>query len=50
MLVRIFANITAISDPGDRVLVIIGVGHLYILRDLLQASDDFEWVDPLEYL
>ncbi len=31
---RIFTNIIEITEPGDRLLLIIGAGHLKILRDL----------------
>lgn len=47
---RIFANINRISEPGkDRVLVIIGAGHLKLLKDFATDSPQFknEDVAPL---
>ena len=47
---RIFANIEDVADPGDRILVIFGAGHLPYLRPLIKASPQMEFVDPLDYL
>ena len=47
---RIFANIEEIADPGDRLLVIFGAGHLPFLRPLIEASPQMTLVDPLQYL
>jgi len=47
---RIFANIDRISDPGDRVLVVFGQGHVPILRDLVVTAEDMCLVDPVDYL
>lgn len=47
---RIFANIEDVAEPGDRVLVIFGAGHLPYLRPLIKASPQMEFVAPLEYL
>ncbi len=47
---RIFANINRISEPGkDRVLVIIGAGHLKLLKEFATDSPQFnnEDVEPL---
>lgn len=47
----IFANIArSIDSPDDRVVVIMGQGHAYLLRDLVRLSPDMEWVDPETYL
>ena len=48
--VRIFGNIAALVEPGDRVLVIYGAGHAPILRELVGAALDMELVDPSAYL
>ena len=48
--IRIFANLVRVSEPGDRVFVIYGMGHIPILKDLVQSSPDFCTVDPLPYL
>ncbi len=47
---RIFANLSRISEPGDRIFIIYGQGHIKILRDLVVESPDFCLVDPLPYL
>lgn len=48
---RIFANILELIDsPDDRVLVIIGAGHLPILRHAAQASPEVELVEPRSYI
>jgi hypothetical protein len=47
---RIFANINRIAEPGDRILIIYGQGHIPILRELVGASPRFCRVDPLPYL
>ncbi len=33
---RIFTNVIEITEPGDRLLLIIGAGHLKILRELAE--------------
>lgn len=48
--VRIFSNIQRITQPGDKILVIFGNGHMHILKDLFNASRAFEVVDLTEYL
>ncbi len=48
---RIFANLLrAIESPEDRLLVIIGAGHVPILRHAVQASPQVELVEVGEYL
>ena len=43
---RIFRNIQRITQgPEDRILVIIGNGHAAILRQLFQASPEYEFVE-----
>ena len=43
---RIFRNIQRITKgPEDRILVIIGNGHAAILRQLFQASPEYEFVE-----
>ncbi len=48
--VRIFANLTAIAEPGDRILVLFDAGHSYMLRDLIRTAPNLELVDSAEYL
>lgn len=47
---RIYANICAIAEPSDRILVVIGHGHVKVLGDLLRESERFTLLDPLRYL
>ncbi|MDX1463555.1 MAG: DUF5694 domain-containing protein [Marinirhabdus sp.] len=43
---RIFRNIIGITEnPEDRIMVIIGNGHAAILRDLFEASPEYEFVE-----
>ncbi|MGD1843924.1 MAG: DUF5694 domain-containing protein [Salibacteraceae bacterium] len=41
---RIMRNIQSISAPGDRVLVLIGAGHLCILNHLMHCSPEFDLI------
>jgi hypothetical protein len=48
---RIFQNIQRILEAGDeRVLLIIGYGHLPIIKHCIEYSPEFEWVELSEYL
>jgi hypothetical protein len=48
---RIFSNLNRVTEAGkDRVVLVIGFGHLAILRQLAADSDYFCLVDPQEYL
>ena len=48
---RIFANLTRITSfPDDRVLLMIGAGHIHILGDLALTSPYYCLVTPLGYL
>ena len=47
---RIFANLTVMAQPGDRILLIIGQGHTPILRELIRSHPGMELVEPLAYL
>ena len=46
----IFSNIQNIANCGDRILVLYGVGHFKILKTLINDYNEFEFVDPLDYL
>ena len=45
-----FANIARLAQPGDRILVIVGMGHAPILRQLVRDHPALELVEPLRYL
>lgn len=47
---KIFANLTRIAGPGERVLVIYGAGHAPLLRQFAQQSGYFDVVDPRAHL
>lgn len=47
---RIFANILAVSEPGERILVIFGASHKPFLDRFVEAHPDTELVDVLDYL
>jgi len=47
---HIFANLANIAHPGDRVLLIIGMGHTPILRELIRSHPAMQLVEPLDYL
>lgn len=49
---RILTNLNRVVKPGggDRVLLLIGSGHLYILNDFVKSAPYACWVDPLDYL
>jgi hypothetical protein len=47
---KIFAKLTQIARPGDRVLVVFGSGHAFWLRHLAQNTPGFTLVEPNGYL
>ncbi len=48
---KIYANITRIADaPNDRVLVLIGNGHLKLLQQFVKDSGEFELEQAVKYL
>ncbi len=48
--IRIFSNLQALAEPGDRILLVIGQGHVPILRELIAADPAMALEDPLRYL
>lgn len=48
---KIFANLVRLADhPGDRVLVIYGQGHIFLLREFAEQSGAFKVVSPVPLL
>jgi hypothetical protein len=47
---HIFANIAYVAEPGDRILVIYGSGHKFLLDQYFTQAREFELVDPLTFL
>ena len=46
----IFSNILSVIQPGDRVVVMMGQGHEYLLRSFTRLNPNLTYVDPLAYL
>lgn len=47
---RIFQNIINASEPGDNVVVVIGAGHVPLIRHMARCSPEFELVEVHELL
>ncbi|MEE2567253.1 DUF5694 domain-containing protein [Hyphobacterium marinum] len=47
---HIFAQVAQIAEPGDRILVIYGSGHKFLLDQFFSDAVEFNWVDSLDYL
>ena len=47
---RICARILHVAEPGDRILVLYGVGHVHWLRDCLGTLPDVALIHPAPYL
>lgn len=48
--VHIYANVMRQAEPGDRVVIFIGAGHVPALRWMFRQSPDVELADTEEYL
>lgn len=46
----IFSNILNTIRPGDRVVVMMGQGHEYLLREFVRLNPRLQYVNPLDYL
>ncbi len=46
----IFSNLLSVIRPGDRVVVLMGQGHEYLLRQFVRLNPHLVDVDPLHYL
>ncbi len=47
---KIFAKLTQIAQPGDRILVVFGSGHAFWLRHFVQNTPGFQLIEPRAYL
>ena len=45
-----FSNLPSVVRPGDRVVVLMGQGHAYLLREFVRLNPNLVDVDPLQYL
>lgn len=47
---KIFSKLIDVTKPGDRVIVVFGVGHKHWLDHLTEKTPGFAKVDPVPYL
>jgi hypothetical protein len=47
---KIFANLVRLAGPPDRILVVYGVGHAFLLRQFAEQSGAFRVADPIPWL
>jgi hypothetical protein len=47
---RILANVYRVAEPGDRILLLIGSGHLTVLRQWAEGAQDLALMDTAAYL
>lgn len=47
---RIFANLTAVAAPGDRILIVYGAGHSYFFRNFIKEHPRMELIETEKYL
>jgi hypothetical protein len=47
---RIAANLLSMTEPGDRIVVIYGAGHIPVLEHVLALNRGLNLVDPVPYL
>lgn len=45
-----FARTAQYAEPGDKVLIIVGAGHNYILHEFFGSAEGFKLVSPVSYL
>jgi hypothetical protein len=48
---EMFANLTRLVEgPNERIAVLYGQGHEFLLKQFIRESPDLELVDPLDFL
>lgn len=47
---KIFENVRRVTQPGERVLLLIGAGHVPLIRHAAQASPEFKVVEVGDHL
>jgi len=47
---RILSNLYRVAEPGDRILLLIGSGHLTLLNQWAMAAGDLALMDTAAYL
>lgn len=46
----VFSNILTTIRPGDRVVLFMGQGHKYLLREFVRLDPNLVYIDPMPYL
>ena len=46
----IYSNILSAIHPGERVVLVMGQGHEYLLREFVRLNPTLIDVNPLQYL
>jgi hypothetical protein len=46
----VFSNILSVIRPGDRVVLLMGQGHEYLLREFVRLNPNLTYVNPEQYL
>jgi Family of unknown function (DUF5694) len=47
---KIHSKLMKIAKPGDRIVVVYGAGHNYLLRELVRSTEGYQLVEPRAYL
>lgn len=47
---KIFSKLAAVTEPGDRVVVVFGSGHSYWLRHLVSETPGYGLIEPNDFL
>lgn len=47
---KMFGKLQLIAEPGERIFVLVGSGHAYWLRHLVEETPGYELVEPMPYL
>jgi hypothetical protein len=47
---KIFGKVIHLAKPGNRILIVYGMGHIYWLRHFASETTGYRFVDPLPYL
>jgi len=45
-----FARTTQYAEPGDKILIIVGSGHNYVLNELFGSTEGIKLTNPISYL
>lgn len=48
--VRMTSNVLSFSHPNDRIIILVGDNHKWILDQLFEFTPDFQLINPIDYL